>query len=277
MRAARRFNEWLLEARGSTRPLALFRIMLIFLLWSRFAADVSLWNAENAADLALGAAFFGLTMAALVGWQTNRTLTLLAAVLALIHFHFGLNQGYWPWTHHHVYLLFISTALCALGPAGKSFSMDRWLALKQGKAPSETGSLTANRLLQLQLAAIYFWTAFDKTNEHFFSGIRLDQILHFHYYGTFLEPVILWSPLIVTASITVVVVEYFLAFAILLEKWLPIVFLLGLGLHATFYYLLPVDTFSLTMMTMYLFLLPSNQVHRFIDKMVHGTASTCTD
>ena len=107
----------------------------------------------------------------------------------------------------------------------------------------------------------------DKTNADFLSGARLDQILHFHYDGTFMAPFILWTPLVVGAAVTVVVVEYFLAIGILLRRWLPAVFLIGFALHLAFYYLLPVSTFSLTMMAMYLFLIPPERVHDFFDRL----------
>ena len=260
--------EWLWSGQGSTRPLGLFRILLILLLWSRFAADVALWNAAGPAEMLLGLTFFVLTGMALVGWQTRRVMALLAAVMALMYFHFGLNLGHVPWTHHHVYLLFICTLLCALGPCGRSFSLDRWLSVRAGTAGPEQGALLANRLFQLQLAAVYFWTAVDKTNADFLSGARLDQILHFHYDGSFLAPVILWTPLVIGAAVAVVIVEYFLAIGILLRRWLPAVFFFGFALHLTFYYLLPVSTFSLTMMAMYLFLLPPERVHDFFDRLL---------
>lgn len=150
----------------------------------------------------------------------------------------------------------------------RSFSLDRWLSVRAGTAGPEQGALMANRLFQLQLAAVYFWTAVDKTNADFLSGARLDQILHFHYDGSFLAPVILWTPLVIGAAVAVVIVEYFLAIGILLRRWLPAVFFFGFALHLTFYYLLPVSTFSLTMMAMYLFLLPPERVHDFFDRLL---------
>lgn len=258
----------LLHSVGSTRPLGLFRILLIMLLWSRFASDMALWSAQSISDLVLGLSFFTLTGFVLVGWHTRRAIALLAAILALIYFHYGINRGHAPWVHHHVYLLLVCTLFCALGPCDRSFSVDRWLAMRAGAAQPESGSLLANRLLQIQLAAVYFWTAVDKTNADFLSGMRLDQILHFHYDGSFLAPVLLWTPLVVGAAVAVVVVEYFLAIGILFRRWLRAVFFLGFSLHILFYYLLPVSTFSLTMMAMYLLIVPAQRVHVVFDQLV---------
>lgn len=258
----------LFEKCGSTRPLAAFRILLIILLWSRFAGDLALWNTSSIAEILLGLAFYILTIASLIGWHTRRAMALLAGVLALLYFHFGFRLGHQPWTHHHVYLLVVCTVLCAIGPCDRSFSLDRWRALKANQHRPEQGHLIANHLIRLQLAAVYFWTAYDKTNFDFLSGARLDQILHFHYAGTVIEPLILWPPLITLAAISVVAVEYFLAVAIIFRRWLSIALILGFGLHLAFYYLLPVSTFSLTMMLMYIMVLPTQKVHVFFEIML---------
>ncbi len=261
-------RSWLLDAEGSTRPLGLFRVLLILLLWARFAQEMALWNQETPAQAALGAAFFILTTLALVGWHTRRAMVLLAGVLALVHYNIGLHGGYAPFTHHHVYLLMVCTVLCAMGPCERSFSLDRVLALRRGQARPEQGSLLANRLLLLQLMAVYFWTAVDKTNMAFLSGVRLDQVLHFHYYESFLAPFVLWGPGIVAASILVVVVEYFLAIGILLGRWQRLVLGLAVVLHGVFYVLLPVQTFSLTMLALYLFVVSPDRVHRVVHLLV---------
>lgn len=267
----------LLEQSGSTRPIAAFRILLMLLLWSRFAGDLTLWNAGGTSEVLLGLAFFTLTGASLIGWQTRRAMALLAAVMALMYFHFGIHLGRQPWTHHHVYLLVICTVLCAIGPSERSFSLDRWLAVRANRPTRELGSLTANHLIRLQLASVYFWTAIDKSNFDFLSSARLDQILHFHYNGTPMEVILLWPPLIFLLSVTVVIIEYFLAFAILIQRYTKPVFLIGFSLHLLFYYVLPVSTFSLTMMIMYIMLIPSQHFHPFFDQMLESKSHRMQD
>lgn len=268
---------WLLDAHGSTRPLGLFRILLVLLLWARLADELAVWNQETWAQAGLGVAFFLLTTMALIGWHTRRAMVLLAGVMVLVHFDPGLFAGHAPFQHHHVYLLMAATILCALGPCDRSFSLDRVLALRRGQARPEQGPLLVNRLLLLQLAAVYFWGAVDKTNAVFLSGVRLDQVLHFHYHESFLEPLVLWGPGVVAASVLVVVVEYFLAIAILLGRWPRVVLTLAVLLHGAFYILLPVQTFSLTMLAMYLFLVSPECVHRAVQQLVaDGDRSAAT-
>lgn len=266
-----RIWRWLFHEQGSTRPLGLFRIALVLLLWTRFGPEMTLWMAGDSVQAVFGVAFFILTGFVLIGLYTRRAMALLAAVMALVYFHFGQHLGHIPWTHHHVYLLFISTLITALGPCDRSFSLDRLRRIRTGRAAPETGPLTANRLMILQLAAIYLWTAFDKTNVTFLFGTRLDQILHFHYQGTFAEPLLLWAPLVTAVAVLVVLVEYYLGIAILLGKWIASVMVLGVVLHASFYFLLPVQTFSATMVAMYVFLFRPQAVHVTIDTLIAGS------
>ena len=71
-------------------------------------------------------------------------------------------------------------------------------------------------------------------------------------------------------SILVVVVEYVLAFAIFVRRWQAFVLPLGLALHAAFYVLLPVNTYSATVMVLYLALLDPDAVHRLPRSMVQN-------
>ena len=68
-------------------------------------------------------------------------------------------------------------------------------------------------------------------------------------------------------SFAVVVVEYFLAYAILTRRWRKVAFCIGLSMHATFYLMLPVSTYSATMMLLYLALLDPKTVRDFTDRI----------
>jgi hypothetical protein len=180
------------------------------------------------------------------------------------------------WRSHHIYLLVVTVSLLALSPCGRSFSWDRYRALAQnpGDVPPEYGELWPQRLMALQLGALYFWTAVDKTNWLFLSGQRLEHAFAWAYTGRLLEPLIALGPVLAVLSIVVVVVEYFLAFAIYVRRWQAWVLPIGLALHATFYILLPVNTYSATMMVLYLALLDPDAVHRFLDRIQgHGDAA----
>lgn len=269
------FLRWGADAQGSTRALGLMRIALAIIVFARFGNEVSLYQGGSLAFVLLGAAFFVLTSMMLVGFMAEAACAGVAITLMIMHFYMGHLQGYPGWSSHHIYILVVSVSLLALSPCGRSFSWDRYRAIATARdakdIPPEYGDLWPQRLIALQLAALYFWTAVEKTNWLFLSGQRLEHAFAWAYTGRALEPLISFGPLLPVLAITVVVVEYFLAFAIFVRRWQAFVLPLGLALHAAFYVLLPVNTYSATMMVLYLSLLDPDAVHRFLDRIQgHG-------
>jgi len=270
------FLRWGADAQGSTRPLGLMRIAIATIVFVRFANEVSLYQGDSLSFVLLGLAFFGLTSMMLVGFKAQAACTGVAIMLMTMHFYMGKVHGYPGWSSHHIYILVVSVCLLALSPCGRSFSWDRYRALAQARdardIPPEHGDLWPQRLIALQLAALYFWAAVDKTNWSFLSGQRLEEAFIWSFTGRALEPLISLGAILAVLSIIVVVVEYFLAFAIFVRRWQAFVLPLGLALHAAFYVLLPVNTYSATVMVLYLALLDPDAVHRFLDRMIqnHG-------
>jgi uncharacterized membrane protein YphA (DoxX/SURF4 family) len=263
MRALAQVRRWLLDDVGSTRPLGLFRIAIVLLIWTRLALDFSHWNSRCLTDAAVGVLLLVVGAMGLIGYRTRFAMAALTLILAVIYFVFGWSEQRLPYQHHHIYLLLICTFLTALGPCERSFTVDAMLARRSGTGWHEEGSLTANRLVLVQLSAIYFWAAVDKTQWTFLSGLRLEQILYLHYYETSFR-YLLYRPLITAASVGVVVVEYLLPVLILTGKCRHMAVVLALALHGSFYFWLPVQTFSATMLAMYIFLIPSRVVDEFI-------------
>ena len=270
------FLRWGADAQGSTRPLGLMRIAIAAIVFVRFANEVSLYQGDSLSFVLLGLAFFGLTSMMLVGCKAQAACTGVALTLMTMHFYMGQVNGHPGWSSHHIYILVVSVSLLALSPCGRSFSWDRYRALAQAQdahdIPPEHGDLWPQRLIALQLAALYFWAAIDKTNWSFLSGQRLEDAFIWSFTGRALEPLISLGAILAVLSILVVVVEYFLAFAIFVRRWQAFVLPLGLALHAAFYVLLPVNTYSATVMVLYLALLDPDAVHRFLDRMIqnHG-------
>jgi hypothetical protein len=265
---------WGAEAQGSTRPLGLMRIAIAIIILVRFGNELSLYQGESFSFLLLGIVFFALTSMMLVGYKAQATSAAVALTLAFMHFYMGRIGGHPGWESHHVYLLVVSTGLIALSPCGRSYSWDRYVALRKARgtyeiAP-ERGDLWPQRLIALQLAALYFWAAVDKTNWPFLSGERLQQAFIWSYSGRILEPLISAGPLLAPVATFVVVVEYILAFAILIRRWQRLILPAGLALHATFYLLLPVNTYSATVMVLYLALIDPDAVHNGLDR-IQGT------
>lgn len=269
------FLRWGADAQGSTRPLGLMRIALAAIVFVRFANEVSLYQGDSLSFVLLGVVFFGLTSMMFVGYKAQAACAGVALTLMTMHFYMGRINGYPGWASHHIYILVVSVSLLALSPCGRSFSWDRYSALAQAHdardIPPEYGDLWPQRLIALQLAALYFWTAVDKTNWFFLSGQRLEQAFIWTYTGRALEPLISLGVILPVLATIVVLVEYFLAFAIFVRRWQTFVLPIGLALHAAFYVLLPVNTYSATIMVLYLALLDPDAVHRFLDRIQgHG-------
>ncbi len=275
------FSLHVLDDEGSTRPVALMRIGLVFLIWTRWAGQwlpFRTFNIMHPEIILIGFSFYLFTLLMLAGvWARWATLG-SGITLLVVYYYLGHALGMEPATHHHVYLLAISTTLLALTPCGKSFSWDRYAAAKKAlrenkPLPEEKGPLWATRLIALQLSIMYLATAYDKTNLYFLSGVHLES-LWMRYYGSDYPAVFDWPAMSSSAAIFTVILEYVLAFGLWIprfQKWLIPV---GVIFHLMLYYLLPVWTFSLTVCLLYLSFIPPKKIHNFIDFLVSKPPST---
>lgn len=257
------------EEEGSTRPAALIRIGLAIAIWVRFAKDLAFFSANNSSMIILGTLFFLSSLMMLMGWFSRVSTACTAYILAVLYFSTPL-QGY------HVYLLIISTAFLALTPCGSSLSVDRWIAIKKTNAeqkelPTEWGSMIGLKLISIQIAAVYLWGAFDKSSMAWISGERLEQIFWYQYSGRPLFDLLVAHPLPKIMALTTLAVEIFLAFAIFSSRLRKHAICLGIGLHLSMYLLLPVNTFSATMIILYLSFIPYKTTHNFLDRLLESS------
>lgn len=262
----------ILTKEDSARPIALLRIGIVLLLWNRYGKMNGFFGAADGADLWLSLMFFASSAAVLVGLKTRLAATFLFATLFLQYYAYGVVLGVTEYTHHHAYILMFCSLVIAMGPSGRAYSVDRWLALREAEragtpAPAETGPGWAMRLLTIQMAALYFWAAVDKTTLFYLQGDWLGRVLEWGYAGHILYPLFTAKWFLVTASAIVLVVEYYLAVAVLLRRWLPVTCMIGIGLHLGFAFMLNVDTYSLTMILAYLAVVPPEAVHRTLDRL----------
>lgn len=115
---------------------------------------------------------------------------------------------------------------------------------------------------------VYLSSAFDKCNAAFLSGERLQHSLQFLYWGADPVTLPLWGPATAAAAWVVVALEVALGVGLWwgpARRWLAPA---GVLLHVAFYLLLPVGTFSLTMILLYLAYADPDAVHEAIDRMV---------
>ena len=262
-------GRWDLAAEGSTRAVGLLRIALALIIWVRYADEISLFNGNEWWTLPLAAIFFTLTTLMLLGVWARASVAAVAVMLVVFYYAIGVSGIRPIWHGHHSYLLMAATCLLALTPCGRSYSWDRFTAIRRGESPAEVGPLWAQNLIVLQMASLYFWTAYDKTGWHFLSGERLEAIFMWAHTNRPFEAFLDIPYAAPAAAVLVVIVEYFLAAAILIRRLHWIAVPMGLLLHASFYVILPVNTYSISMMVLYLAVLSPDVVHRFVDRM-HG-------
>lgn len=272
------FISWGVDHQGPTHSAALIRIALALIIWVRFADEVAFFNALDPLFLPFGAWMLIWPFFAVIGILPRLSIALSGLGVLFGYFMLGMTLNVSGWYHHHVFLIGLSCLLIALTPCGKSWSLARWFELRgaraEGRVPEpETGPLWGLRLIGLQLSAIYFWAAVDKTDWGWVNGERLEQVFLWQYSGRALQPVLFDQTLIIFFSVTVLLVEYALPILIHIRRWQWLVLPAGIGMHIAFYLLLPVDTYSITMIVLYLALLPPDAVTRFLCDM-QGSSET---
>lgn len=270
---ARRFVAWGVDHEGSTRSAALIRIGLVLVIWTRFAFHLQLYNDLHPGDALFGFFFFATTTAMLVGWRTRLATWGTTLAVGVLYFHYGFAEGRVNWTAHHIYLLFVATLCLALTPAGRSLSVDRWLALRRartGGAPPrpERGNLLGLRLIGVQLVVLYFWAAFQKLSPAFLSGERMQHFIYMFYAGVDWGDVPGFAAATMVAAWGTVYLELLLAAGLLVPRFQRLLVPLGIAFHAAIYLTFPVLTFSTTMVLLYLAVLDPDGVHRFLEEML---------
>lgn len=277
MSALSAVSKWALDFEGSTRSSALIRISLAAVVWSRWANELILFRnlrSEHGLEyVLLGSAFYLFSTLMFVGlW--SRVSTLATGVIALtIYWYFGHDLGREPWTHHHTYILAFGIFLCGLTPCGGSFSVDRWWAVRKARArgeapPPEWGNLWGLRLIGIQLSSIYLWTAINKTNVGFLSGDRMEHYMMWFYTGSDYPQIPGFHAVMLLLGVGTTVLEYALAIGLWFPKPRRVLVPMGLMLHAGFYVLLPVSTYTTTMWALYLAFFDPAAVHRTVDALL---------
>jgi len=260
---------------SSTRSAALLRIGLALLLWTRFGMfwvpfhfTIEPWRLFTAAN------FWIATTRLLIGFQTRLASVWTAVVLVVSYYVFGVfgDGQLADLVHHHTLALILATAWLPFTSCGRSLSLDRYLEVRRAvrggdPIPEERAPDWGLLLVALQATSIYWWGAWDKTGWHFLSGERLD-IMFMHAYTGFRVPGTAWAVFVTVAAWVTVLVEYALPVGLAARRTQPVATLVGVGLHAAIYLALPVSTFSVTMVLLYLAFYHPDDVHRVIETLL---------
>jgi uncharacterized membrane protein YphA (DoxX/SURF4 family) len=250
----------------------LLRFFWGLILWARWADELLPFRRLEWWYWVLSVLFFIGTTGMVIG-LFSRLSSLLAGVVTLaMVFVLGHKVGIEPWTHHHTTFLAVVTFILALTPCGKSFSLDRWIAIRRAEKtdqpwPKEWGNVWAVRLVALQLSAIYFWGAVDKVRWAYLGGDRVEQPLMYLYIGSdFPGEWFHW--LAIGTAFATVTLEFTLTVGLWIRRVQLPLMVAGFIFHAGLYYFLPVTVFSIASMVAYLAYLHPDDVHRAFGRML---------
>jgi uncharacterized membrane protein YphA (DoxX/SURF4 family) len=270
--AWQRIRAWALENEGSTRSSAILRIVIIACVWTAWGDRFAFFSAPSWSSAVLSLAFYGSTLLAFIGLWTRPACAVAAALAAYGYFYLGQTQLYAGWTNHFMKLLTISTCLLPFIPAGRSYSVDRWLAVRRAaragrEPPAERGDLWGLRLMAIFLSSLYLSTAHHKTTMPWLSGARLEAIIASHYFGSVYMAQRWWTGLMQALAIATWALEWMLPIGLWFQRTRRWLVLGGILMHVTFYAMFEVFTFTTNMVVLYLAFISPQAVHDFLQRM----------
>ncbi len=263
---------WLLDAEGSTRTYAILRVGTVCLCWSEWAEGFTGPHGYGLDRVLTGLGLQVFGFLTFIGLYTRFASAGFAATALGIYYYWGHDKGVEAYAHHHSWLLTALSVGVALAPSGRSYSVDRWLALRRSAAAEERGPLWPLRLIAFQLSAIYFWGAYDKLQPGFRSGVRMQHHFMRYFWGSD-YPSWPWFPAAAqAAAIGTIGIEFALSVLLFVPRLQLPCILVAVIFHWGLYQCLPVGPFSLAMFLGFLAFLDPDRVHRMIDRLSASAA-----
>ncbi|HXH60886.1 MAG TPA: HTTM domain-containing protein [Fimbriimonadaceae bacterium] len=279
MRALRSFHQWMFGY-GSPVTLGAFRIIfasLTFVNLAMVAIDFDAWYTENGfvpiellhrwnggmprfglldhvTNPHVTAVFYGLTMLAAlltaVGLFTRvSSIALLVGIISIHHRNPDI-------LHSGDTLVRAMLVYIAVAPSGASCSLDRLIGLWRGTAPKELEpvSLWPQRMMQLQIAIVYFTTVWQKSfGDLWLNGTATHYVLHLKEFDRFPIPGFAdHQPMVAITTYGTLLIELAmgtLVFSKPLRKW---VLIGGLLLHGGIEYRFNIPMFAFIICSCYI-------------------------
>ena len=279
MKTLRSLHSWLFGF-GSPVTIGVFRMALgtvAFINLAMVAIDFEAWFTErgfvpvalterwsgevwrlsilqNVTNDNVTAAFYALTMLAALCTALGlfSRVSSVALILGLVSLHHR-NPDI---LHSGDTLMRAMAFYVALSPSGAACSLDRLIALRRGSAPPVPPdvSLWPQRLMQVQLAILYFTTVWHKSfGDWWLNGTATWYTGQLEEFDRFLTPAFLdRQPFIAATTYGSLLIELALAtlvFARPMRKW---VLLAGVALHAGIEYRMNIPLFGLIVTSCYI-------------------------
>jgi hypothetical protein len=160
----------------------------------------------------------------------------------------------------------------AIGPSGQALSVDRWLAVRRGRAPADgplpsAGANLALRLINVHMCVIYFFAGISKLQgEAWWNGVAMWLAFANYEYQSMDMTWLAWHPWLVDLA-THVTIFWEITFSALIwrPRLKPLVLLGAVVLHVGIGACLGMWTFGLIMLVGCASFLPPEGVRRLVD------------
>lgn len=237
---------------------------------TRWNGDVGRWNPLIlTTDSRVAMAFFVVSILAAVltcvGLFTRiASIVLFLGVVAIDHRNPDiLNSG--------DTLLRMFCFYVAIGPGAAAYSLDLWLARKRGKADKYPATVSAwpQRLVQIQLAVVYFTTVWWKMlGEKWRNGTATWYPARLHEFDRFPYPEFVKDmPMVLITTYATLFVELALATLVFAKPFRKWVLLAGVGMHLWIDYSMNIPFFSWVIISGYVCFYEGDEVEAWFKKL----------
>lgn len=254
----------------SSRSLGVIRILLPLNIFNEYAAYLVMHKVDAAPEIvALVWIMMVANVLVMLGYKTRWSTIVWAVSFGILHLYFGRWLGQLPRMVQPVQA-FQCIMVLTLAPSGRSLSIDRALEVRRARAEGrepepERTPAWAYDLIALSIASIYFWAALDKTDPAWWRGERM-EMYWIKWFGSSdsLMQSDLVHPIAVFFAGATTILEFSLAFGLVLRRTRPWVVLGGYLLHIGIALTLAVTYFSFKMMVMLFACVPPRWVHQVL-------------
>jgi len=258
---------------ASTRSLALIRIGLAAAIWATWGKDLVLTYNLVPKQFVVAALVMTATTMMLVGLCSRIASAVTGLGLAYVMVaHEYVQVPLWP--DVQVALLSAAPVILALGPCGRSYSLDRWIALRRSDKretapPPELGDVRALGVLTVLVIGAQAIEALTMSRGPWLSGYTLERVILWQATGSSppgpgLLALTAWLPAVAIAAC---VLWWGLVLAMVYPRTRPWAAAVGVGVQLVIYLLIPAGTGPLVFVVLYLALIEPNRVHALIDEL----------
>jgi hypothetical protein len=172
-------------------------------------------------------------------------------------------------THGGDKFLRVAGFFLMFAPAGALLSADHWVRLRKGKTEAELKAPWAQRMIQFEMALLYFTSFLWKMKGHaWIDGTALYYVIHFHEIQRFAVPNWIKSVAILkTGSWLTLALEFSLGVLIWFKRYRYPLLVLGLCFHLCLEYALNFPMFQWDVLSAYVLFIDPDDLNRVLNRI----------